>query len=232
MLVEGVTDRLFFEELIKLYQVLFSEAPEVIEVLEVYGKINLEKYRRFLEAISVPNFIIADFDYLQNVGNEDVKKLFIVDHPKIDKKVIKDKKSIDGKTLSEQLENAINSENLEDLKKLYEYIKSRKRKLKDNLTHDESTLINDFLNQKEADNIFILREGEIENYLPKGDKSLEGLIGLLRDNNYFKYLLDNEYCEQRQELTKIIFSILSELPPKQDKEIVFALENHQVNAPQ
>ncbi|MBD2309223.1 hypothetical protein H6G17_27575 [Chroococcidiopsis sp. FACHB-1243] len=72
-----VTDRLFFEELINFYQFLFSETSEVIEVLEVYGKTNLEKYRKFLETISVPNFIVADFDYLQNVGNEDIKNLSV-----------------------------------------------------------------------------------------------------------------------------------------------------------
>ncbi|MBD2069007.1 AAA family ATPase, partial [Leptolyngbya sp. FACHB-671] len=231
VLVEGVTDRLFFEELINFYQLLFSETPEVIEVLEVYGKVNLEKYRRFLETISVPNFIIADFDYLQNVGDEDIKKLFIVDHLKIDQQVIKDKKSIDGQTLSQQLEESINNGDLEALKSLYEYIKSRKRKFKDNLTFEESTSVEAFLNQKEAERVFILRNGEIENYLPDGHKTLEGLIDLLKDKNYLNPLLSKEYCKQRQELTKIILSIL-QLPLKRDEEIVLALRKHQVNAPE
>jgi len=231
VLVEGVTDRLFFEKLINFYQSLFSETPEVIEVLEVYGKANLEKYRRFLEKISVPNFIIADSDYLQNVGNEDVKNLFIVDHLKIDQQVIKDKKSIDGQTLSQQLEKSINNGDLESLKSLYEYIKSRKKKLKDNLTPEESSLIEEFLNHKETERIFILRNGEIEDYLPDCHKTLEGLIDLLKDKDYLKSLLEQGYVEQRQELTKIIFSIL-QLPLKQDEEVVLALRKHQINDPE
>ena len=228
VLVEGVTDRLIFEKLINLYQLLFIETPEVIEVLEVYGKENLEKYRSFLEAFSVPNFIVADFDYLQNIGNEDIKNLFVVDHSKIDQQVIKHKKSIDGQTLSQQLEQAINNEDIESLKNLYQYIKSRKRKIKDDLTSEESILIKEFLSQKESQDIFILRNGEIEDYLPDGHKTLEKLISLLKDKDYLNFVVAQNYSKQRQELTKIIFSVLK-ISSKQDQEVILSLKDYQIN---
>ncbi|MEH2347554.1 MAG: AAA family ATPase [Nostoc sp.] len=228
VLVEGVTDRLFFEKLINVYQLLFIETPEVIEVLEVYGKENLEKYRNFLQAISVPNFIVADYDYLQNIGNEDIKNLFVVDHSKIDQQVIKHKKSIDGQTLSQQLEQAINNGDIESLKNLYQYIKSRKRKIKDNLTSEESILIEEFLSQKESQDIFILRNGEIEDYLPDGNKTLEKLIGLLKDKDYLNFIVAQNYSKQRQELTKIIFSVLK-ISSKQDQEVILSLKDYQIN---
>ncbi|MBN3962280.1 AAA family ATPase [Nostoc sp. NMS8] len=227
VLVEGVTDRLFFEKLINLYQLLFIETPEVIEVLEVYGKENLEKYRNFLEAFSVPNFIVADFDYLQNIGNENIKNLFVVDHLKIDQQVIKHKKSTDGQTLSQQLDKAINNKDIESLKILYDYIKSRKRKLKDNRKHEENIFIEQFLSQKESERIFILRDGEIEDYLPNGHKTLEGLINLLKDKGYLNFIVDPNYSKQRQELTKIIFSVLR-IASKPDQEIILSLKKYQL----
>ncbi|MEH2264118.1 ATP-dependent nuclease [Nostoc sp.] len=227
VLVEGVTDRLIFEKLINLYQLLFIETPEVIEVLEVYGKENLEKYRSFLKAFSVPNFIVADFDYLQNIGNENIKNLFVVDHLKIDQQVIKHKKSIDGQTLSQELEEAINNEDMESLKIIYEYIKSRKRKLKDNPTPEEDISIEQFLSQKESEGIFILRNGEIEDYLPNGHKTLQGLINLLKGKDYLNFIIEPNYSKQRQELTKILFSVL-QIASKPDQEIILFLKKYQI----
>ena len=48
--MEGITDRIFWEQLINLYKK--AENSEIIEVLEVHGKINLAKYRNFLKKLS------------------------------------------------------------------------------------------------------------------------------------------------------------------------------------
>jgi predicted ATP-dependent endonuclease of OLD family len=228
VLVEGITDRVFLEKLIGVYSTLFAETPEVIEVLEVYGKINLAKYRQFLQSISVTNFIVADQDYLENIGNEQIKSLFETDYPKIDQQVIKDKKSIDGQTIIQKIENAVETENLEELKNFLKYLKSRKKKLKSNLNSQEDKLIQEFIQDKKVDeNIFILKNGEIEKYLPDGNKSLEKLIEFLKSESYLNFILTPGYREQRKELSEIIFSILG-IQTLQDEQIVTSLRKYQL----
>lgn len=229
VLVEGITDRIFFEKLIGVYSTLFATVPEIIEVLEVYGKINLAKYQQLLQRISVTNFIIADRDYLEDIGSEEVKTLFQADYSRIEQQVIKDKKSIDGQTLFQQIEQAIQSENLQTLKELCEYIKSRKKKLKNNLGTEESRLIEQFVQEKVEENIFILKVGEIEDYLPDGYKKLEKLIEFLKDEDYLNFILSPSYCERRKELTKIIFSILG-TQILQDEQVVTSFRDYQVKS--
>ena len=181
VLVEGITDRLIFEKLIGFYQSKSSN-PQVIEVLEVHGKYNFDKYKRLLEEIGCEYYIIADLDYVNELaskeGNEKIKALFNIDYSSIDKKVLKDKKSLDGKKLSELIEEAMKANEItEELRSVWDYIKCRYLKLKDNLTDEEI---------KERENIFILCDGErleyteIEDFLPDGCKNLDDIIELTR----------------------------------------------------
>jgi predicted ATP-dependent endonuclease of OLD family len=219
ILVEGITDRIFWEQLINLYKK--AENSEIIEVLEVHGKINLEKYRKFLKKIELDNYIIADLDYILQIGSEEVKKMFIVDYSKIDREVIKAKKSIDGQTLFEQIEEAIKSENFDQLTKLCNYIKSRNMKLHENLTDQQLQSLEIFITEKrEKDKICVLSKGEVEYYLPEGYKKLNTLIELTKNERKFRDLIIREdYREKRVELSKIICCILGiNLLP--DEEVV------------
>lgn len=202
ILVEGITDRLIFEKLLHINSSL-NNPSEIIEIIEVIGKNNLKKYRNFLETIKVKNYIIADFDYILEVGDENVKRLFVTDYQKITQG-INHKKSTDARALSEELEKAIDSENLTELKKLFEYIKSRKKKLKDNLTEDERTTLQSFIQRKYDEKTYLLREGEIEDYLPDGFKSLEKVIELVKLPNFS----DNFESKKLEELKKVISCIL------------------------
>ena len=125
VLVEGITDRIFVEQLINIYKK--AENSEIIEVLEVRGKNNLEIYRKFLKKFEFDNYIIADLDYILDIGSEELKKMFIVDYSKIYRDVIKDKKSMDGKKLFEEIEKAIESKNFKALEEICNHIKSKKR---------------------------------------------------------------------------------------------------------
>ncbi|MEG5001532.1 AAA family ATPase [Microcoleus sp. B4-D4] len=219
ILVEGITDRIFWEQLINIYKK--AENSEIIEVLEVHGKINLEKYRKFLKKIELDNYIIADLDYILQIGSEEVKKMFIVDYPKIDREVIKAKKSIDCQTLFEQIEEAIKSENFDQLTNLCNYIKSRKMKLDENLTDQQLQLLEIFITEKrEKDKICVLSKGEVEYYLPEGYTKLNTLIELTKNKRKFRDLIIREdYREKRVELSKIICFILGiNLLP--DEEVV------------
>ncbi|MEG4586124.1 AAA family ATPase [Microcoleus sp. MOSTC5] len=207
VLVEGITDRIFWEQLINLYKK--AEKSEIIEVLEVHGKINLEKYRKFLKKIDLDNYIIADLDYILQIGSEELKKMFIVDYPKIDREVINAKKSTDGQTLFEQIEEAIKSENFDALAKLCNYIKSRKMKLPDDLTDEQLQLLENFIEKQRKDKIFVLSKGEVEYYLPEEYRNLNKLIELSKNEKKFRdFIIGEDYLEKRRELSKIICSIL------------------------
>ncbi|MEH2331099.1 MAG: TOPRIM nucleotidyl transferase/hydrolase domain-containing protein [Nostoc sp.] len=215
VLVEGVKDRLFFQKIIDIYSSKFIKKPEIIEVLEVLGKSNLIKYREFLDSIKVKNYIIADNDYILTIGDEDVKKLFTTDYQKINKEVIKDKKSIDGKCLSEEMENAIHTNNMDKLQELWEYIKNRKQKRREELTYQELSTLESFLNKNFQKKTYILEKGEIEDYLPNASKDLNQVIELVKDQSFLQIIDD----VKKQEINKIVFDILG-IPCPQEKEII------------
>ena len=218
ILVEGITDRIFWEQLINLYKK--AENSEIMEVLEVHGKINLQKYRNFLKKIELDNYIIADLDYILQIGSEELKKMFIVDYPKIDREVINHKKSIDGQTLFEQIEVAIESKNFDNLTNLCNHIKSRKMNLPDNKTPQQLQLFEKFITEKMEDKIFVLSKGEVEDYLPKGYKKLNELIELIKNERTFiDFIIGEDYLEKRRELSKIICSILG-INLLSDEEVV------------
>ena len=207
ILVEGITDRIFWEQLINIYKK--AENSEIIEVLEVHGKINLQKYRNFLEKIELDNYIIADLDYILQIGSEELKKMCIVDYSKIDREVINAKKSMDGQTLFKEIEEAIKSKNFDALEKLCNYIKSRKMKLPDNKTPEQLQVFENFITKKKDDKIFVLSKGEVEDYLPEGYGDLNKLIELIKNERTFKdFIIRGDYREKRLELSKIICSIL------------------------
>jgi putative ATP-dependent endonuclease of OLD family len=219
ILVEGITDRIFLGQLINIYKK--AENSEIIEVLEVQGKINLQKYRNFLKEIELDNYIIADLDYILDIGNEKLKKMFRPDYAKIDREVIKAKKSMDCKKLFEEIEKAIESKNFKALEEICNHIKSRKTKLDENLTDQQLQLLDIFITEKrEKDKICVLSKGEVEYYLPEGYTKLNTLIELTKNERKFIDLIIREdYREKRVELSKIICCILGiNLLP--DEEVV------------
>jgi len=192
ILVEGITDRLVFS---KIVEDLLSnkDTSKIVEIIEVKGKHNLDKYRRFLANLKIQSFFIADLDYINQIGTDEVKQLFRVDSEKIVKDVLKNTKSKDGEALVELLDQAISSNDNSSLTDLWEYIKSFRRKLKTELDNDEKILLEKFLEEREEKNIYVLREGDIEKYFMDGYKAkdLDNVIALLKEPNYKKWTEDN-----------------------------------------
>jgi len=83
VLAEGIQDRLVFERIINdSISNVNTTAPvgaQIIEVLEVHGKSNLQKYRELLDSVQVRSFIIADRDYADQTGTANIKALFVDD---------------------------------------------------------------------------------------------------------------------------------------------------------
>lgn len=215
-LVEGIQDRLVFEGLLNLYS-QYLDRTEVVEVLEVHGKHNFESYRRFLESMGVEVLIIADQDYVLTIGDQDIRSLFAVSFKKITRNVLRSKKSKDRASLAMMLESAIASGNLESLQRLWEHIKGRHARLRNNLSGEEAEALNKFLKARQQENIFILSQGEIEDYLPDGSKDVDGTIELVKEDNLRSWLVDTISDDKRQELDHIVFVILGASPEERDK---------------
>jgi putative ATP-dependent endonuclease of OLD family len=225
VLVEGIVDRLVFQKLLDIFLPL-TKKSQVVEVLEVHGKENFDKYASFLKQFKVPYNIIADFDHINTIGSKEIKKLFEVDPKAIDKKVIKNKKSKDGSSLSEAIELAISKKDFTDLSELWDYIKSRRKQLKENLTGEERKQLNDFLDKKNSEGIHILRLGEIETYMPNPYKNLDAIIEFVKGEDVLNWITDG-YNNEIEELCWIVFWVLDLDWSKKDE--LFATYNINTN---
>ena len=203
VLVEGIMDRLVFENLVRFIGDRFSRR-KTTEVVEVHGKYNFKEYKHVLDIVKMPISIVADQDYILNIGTEEIKRLFVSDCEGIDKRVLLDKKSRDAKTLIEAIEEAAETKNLSEVKDIIKYIKNRRTRLKDEMTKEEKSELNDFITAQASEGIYILKEGEIETYLPEGITSLGNLVDLLEDPKWMHRLEQGS----RAELLNIIITIL------------------------
>ena len=204
ILVEGITDRLVFQ---KILNDKLASKNKIIEIVEIRGKTNIEHFRKFLTALNIPDFFIADLDFVNQTASAEIKKLLIPKWDKIATDVIKNYKSLDGEKLCNELENALKSKNLEQLEEIWIYIKSTRTKFKE-LDSEEQIKLDTFIEQEKARRNYILKRGEIEAYFPKGhkNKDLEKVINLLNEDKD-KWSESNLY----EELEEIVENILDEI---------------------
>jgi len=204
LLVEGVSDRVFFEAVLDR----FGRAAErlTLEVISVGGKGYFEKYEQVLRACQIDHFVVADRDYVEQVGTPQIKQLFKLDSTEIKADVIDNLKSVDGATLVAAIEAAMASGSWEKAQEIWAYIKSRRRALRTDLQPVECAAFREFLKTKRAERVFILSEGALEAYLPVGHKKkdLETLLGLLELPDFWVHLP----LPQRAEIEEIASSLL------------------------
>ena len=210
ILVEGLTDRLVF---VKLLDELTGrdDFSKVIEVIEVKGKGNRDKFKKFLDNLKIPSFFIADLDYVNQVGTDEIKKLFETNKKNIDIDVIKNTKSKDGDALVDAIENAVALNDTAALSDLLDYIKSTRTKLRVLLNSSEEKELTDFIESKRTEDTYILRNGDIEDYFPEGYKAKDivKVIELLKDTPYDNW--KNEPNSGYIYLKSIITEILSKI---------------------
>lgn len=217
VLVEGLSDRLvfqkIFEELTQDYQL-----AKTIEVIEVRGKTNWQKFKAFLDNLKIPSFFITDLDFLNGDESQEIKGLFETNNSKITRDVIKNPTSKDGDSLVNEIEKVIDGADREQLIDLWEYIKCFRRKLKPNLTESETELLRECIVARKSDGIFILGNGDIEDYFPEAfkRKDIDNVISLLAAENYESWKR-NEPSEF-PELLKIAKEILTSIGYIAEKE--------------
>jgi putative ATP-dependent endonuclease of OLD family len=204
ILVEGISDRVFFEALFKHFDV-GTGTGKVYELISVGGKTLFAPYVKLLTACHVAHVIIADLDYVREVGTQELKALFTTASSSIKQNVTDGPTSIDGALLVERLDEAIKSGDTKDLDELWSYIKARHSRLKPNLTDSERSQLDTFIEEKRKEGCYILAKGALEAYLPQGNKSkdLEKLIRFIEEPDLWKRLDE----PARTELDIIVKSI-------------------------
>lgn len=189
ILVEGLSDRIFFERVLDLHGRSDPGRP-TIEVIAVGGKGLFPAYQSILDACKIEHSVIADRDYLEQVGTEDVKKLFKINSSEIKKDVIENVKSKDGDALVSTIESAIESGDWGDARSVWDYIKSKRKLIPVDLDADEEKILSSEIQNLKAQRIFILRRGTLENYLPPGfkRKDIDKLIQLVASADFWERL--------------------------------------------
>lgn len=188
VLVEGLSDRMFFE---KVFDKLGRTASRnVLEVISVGGKYLFDAYAKLLNACHVETTIIADLDYVEQIGDGDLKSLFKIDNANIKKDVIDNIGSMDAASLVMRIDEAMVSGNWQDAKDVWAYIKSRQMKLVPELSAPNREKLDAFIATSADAGVHILSKGALEAYLPEGyrNKNLEKLISLLEKADFWDFL--------------------------------------------
>lgn len=209
VLVEGLSDRIFFEAVFDRLGRGATNRP-TIEIISVGGKGLFKAYKKLLDALRVRYSIIGDLDYVEEIGTDDIRRLFEVDSSEIKRDVIDNVKSLDGKTLVDRIDEAIARGSWDDARDVWAYIKSRRTQLRRNLTGEERNGLNEFITSKRQEKIFVLKRGALEAYLPEGfkDKDIDKLIGLVSAGDFWSRLLRDAQNEV-EEIVNLI------MPPQQ-----------------
>lgn len=204
ILVEGITDRMFFESVIDRLRT--HGDGSVYEIVSVGGKGMFATYQSILEASKVPYVTIADLDYIEQVGTEELKGLFALNAKEIKDDVIDNTKSLDGNALVTAIDRAILNGQWGDAAEVWEYIKGRRRVLNSNLSDEDTSKLQTFLADKRREGLFILSQGALEQYLPSGHRSkdMSKLIDLLAADDFLDRLPATGLAELR-EIVRCIF---------------------------
>lgn len=211
ILVEGITDEILFK---KIYESELGKIPDGVEFVSISGKKNLDNFKNVLDKLEIKYFYIGDYDNLYDY--QELKYLFCVDTRKQKEDLKKTKnQSYSVLGLLDSIEAFINDNsgtNLENLKTNYILYNERFVKIRPNITKEEQKTINDFITKKYDENVYILRKGEIENYLGTGntDKSVgfKKVISFLNEVDIYNVFRNSD---DFQELKFIIQNINSKI---------------------
>lgn len=220
VLVEGIQDRLVFSAYLG-HSMDRLKRKDVIEVIEVHGKENFQKYKEFLLPFGVEVWTIADRDYLGDVAGDRRSAVLQVDHKRIGTKVLGDKKSKNRTAIVIAIEQSLENKDLKALESVWEHVRDRHTKVKPNLTKEESTLVDSIHEEQRAAKVHILRHGEIEDYLPEDAKNLDGTIKLVSDENFYEKMASGIPKDRIKELDQIVADIIG-IDPKASASEVYS----------
>lgn len=213
VLVEGLHDRIVFERVLDIVAREHKLNAPSVEVVGIGGKGLFAAYQQLLDTCKVVWFAVADRDYIEQIGNENVKALFVINREEIKADVIDNVKSLDGAALVERIEAAMNSGDWADAKDIWNYIKSRRIRLKDTLDKKEQGILAVFIEQKKNERIYLLPRGDLEAYLPVGyrAKDTQKLIELTSSNEFWDRL-GSDVCAELERMAMDFLGIAADEP--------------------
>ncbi len=196
LMVEGDTDEIVFKSILNDIEKVTMFKPHV-EVMQVRGKTNYDKFKRFLLTLQIASGFIGDIDNINQMatGNPEIRAMLIPNSERIARLVIKNPGAKDNEGLLAELRNAIDTGDTEKLKSFFEYIISFRTKLRSNLGADQLEKLNEFIEEQKNDNVYLLPDGEIEAYFPIGfkGKSLDKVLALLNGEEYERWKNEDGY---------------------------------------
>ena len=198
VLVEGLSDRIVFERVLDLQGRTEAGRPTV-EIVSVGGKGLFDAYRAVLASCNIEHALIADQDYLEQIGSEAIKSLFTINAREIKQDVIDNVKSLDGDALVATIDAAIASGSWEDARAVWEYIKSARQQLRHNLSPEERASLTAYVTDLRRQGTFVLLRGALEAYLPVGyrSKDMDKLIRFVRSDEFWSSLDADAQTELR-----------------------------------
>lgn len=209
VLVEGISDRIFFEVLLRHLKV-GEGTGKVYEVVSVGGKSLFAQYEKLLTACHVPYSVIADLDYVRDIGTDELRGFFSTSGQSIKRNVLDDPASVDGATLADRLDEAVKTGSTAGLADIWEYVKGRHSRRRPDLNDAEQAVLKAFIQGQRSHQRFILLEGALEAYLPSDHrgKDLEKLIRLTSSTDFWEQV-PTEGKGELQEIATAIGQLLS-----------------------
>lgn len=196
IMVEGDTDEIVFN---KILEVVKKESgfKSNVEVMQVRGKSNVEKFNSFLKTLKINSCFIGDIDNVAQMGvdNEIIKQILVPNEKRIERLVIKRPGSKDHISLIHYLEEAIKTGDTAELKAFYDYMISFRMKIKPDITADEKNELDRFIDSLYDQNIYLLRNGEIEAYFPDGykEKDIDKVLALTQGTAFEHWKNEDGY---------------------------------------
>jgi hypothetical protein len=159
--------------------------------MQIRGKTNQGKYELLLKTLQIRSCFIGDLDNINQFakGEENIKALLMTNAKRVIKQVIKNPGAMDNEQLVAYLGEAIKTGNTDQLKELYDYIVSFRTKIREDITPEEKGLLDKFIESLYDQNVFILKEGEIESYFMDGfkHKDLDNVLKITDGALYEKW---------------------------------------------
>jgi putative ATP-dependent endonuclease of the OLD family len=203
VLVEGPSDRLVFASLLEAAAARLGD-NSAVEVIDVGGKHNFGSYQSLLDALQTPWTVIADRDYLAEIGPPAVKALFTLDNKRAADAILEDKKSLDRATLLDAIRSAIGARDFDSLASILGHIEARHRTLKTGLTAEESAAVVASCLHLSERSVHIL-DGEIEDYLPTSVRGMPSIVEFVSDRNW---IVNVPAEDKRRHLAEIACHVL------------------------
>jgi ABC-type uncharacterized transport system ATPase subunit len=227
ILVEGETDEYFLNFLLKYLRASADDTAALpwqkqiddFEIFNVKGKGARNVWTEFLQKFGLQVFFIGDWDNITETTSFDLTK-YTAEYQRAlaaAGSTIQQKGSVDGAALFAAIDKVISTPdatNLLELAQLKDYIAARVTKYPALIRHIQSTdptewtRLETAISDSYARKIFILKQGELEDYLGLGSKGIEHVVKFC-ENDFNSWLTSSSCASYRDEILNILEEIFS-----------------------